>query len=112
MKKLILLASFFLCSSAFAFPNVYKSTNTSTTEQNAMLCSKRGFVHAVVVSSASAGGALVTLNNSSWTTTTAGSISPIMNSSLGVFNYDTTFPNGLNYSKNGVAQIQILYDCY
>lgn len=101
--------------------NVWASSNTATIDTNQTLCGQyavngatstlHAVVHEVIVSSAIA-ATTVTLYNSSFTATGVQSIGPVMTSSLGSYVYDSVFPNGLNYTKTGGAQIQILYVCY
>lgn len=116
MKRLLLIGcAIFISGLSYAASDVWISTNPATEATNRRLCGTtarpaRALVHSVVVSSASA-LSTVTVCNSTFTCTGVQTIGPIMGSSLGSYEYDTIFTGGLNYSKTGAAQVQILYDC-
>lgn len=124
MKRLLILAGLMvgLSGGAFAFPDVWLSSNTTTADSTATLCGQyavngttttlHGILHEVIVSSA-IGGTGLTIYNSSWTVVGVNSVGYINGGAITApFLYDVVFPNGMSYLKNGTGQMQIIYACY
>jgi hypothetical protein len=114
MIKQILLIAVFLGASVYAFagPPVWKSSWTITAETGT-LCGggKRGVYHGVCVNTAVASSS-VTVVNSSFTATGSQSFGIKNTNASGCFYYDVLAPKGLFYTKVGLADVTMLYDCY
>lgn len=121
MKKLLMLAVLLLPLKAHAVPAVYLSSNTSATDNFAVLCGSssalgytplRAELYKVIVSSAaiSTSASGITLYNSSFTTVT-NQVGPIDGRTVGSYEYNVIFPKGLMYSSTTTANFTILYQC-
>lgn len=119
MKKLLVLAALILFAGTLSYAyDVYISSTTSVELGTQVLCgggvkTKRGELFSVIVSSA--GGATATGNrftvwNSSFTFTDARA--DVDTRSLGQYQYNVAFPNGMAITKTGTATTTILYSCY
>lgn len=104
----------FFSVQGFCADHVARSSTTLTADTTAVLCGggSRGLLYSVITSSAGAGGMQLTIYNSSWTATNVAAIGPIMNTTVGEYDYFTQLPGGMMYTKTGTAAVTMLYDCF
>lgn len=112
MRKFFVLSILCLAVPAMA-RDIYRSSTTATADTTQVLCGsgRRGYLYSVCVSSAVSGTG-TTIYNSSFTTSGVANTGFISNGTVGCVAYQTVYPKGLLYTKTGVANINIAYDCF
>lgn len=122
MKKLLFAFAFVLCvgkaRAEFNVHNFYyefRSTQTCSAVANIVVATGSVFVSNISISSGSSSGSFLTLSNSSTTTpmvtrttSTVYDVSSVSNN----YSLNTTFKDGLNFTKTGSACVRINWEWY